>query len=151
MNQTKATAGGWQAFCEKLRPSLEATGRFLKKLGKNLTIIGGYLYKLRAVILAAPVAAAAVVMAFINAARLPEVVEVTKLTLDTKAEESLFGCLVIGADYISRGSAIWGPLLLTVLCLVLMACSKRTFYPWLISLFSLLLPVIILITNVYPA
>ncbi len=84
-------------------------------------------------------------------ARLPEVVEVSKLTLDTKAEESLFGCLVITPDYISRGGAIFGPLLLTVVCLVLMMCSKRTFYPWLVSVFSLLLPVMILITNIYPA
>ncbi len=151
MDQTKATAGGWQAFCEKLRPALEATGRFMKKLWKNLSIIGGYLYRLRAIILAAPVAATAVVMAFLNAARLPEVVEVTKLALNTKAEESLFGCLVISADYISRGSAVWWPLLLTAGCLGLMACSKRMFYPWLISVFSLLLPVIILVTNIYPA
>ncbi len=151
MDQTKAVSSRWQAFCEKLRPGLEATGRFLKKAGKDLSIIGGYLYKLRAIILAAPVAAAAIVMAFLNGARLPEVVEVTKLTLDTQAEESLFGCMVLSTDYISRSSAIWWPLLLTALCLGLMACSKRMFYPWLISVFSLLLPVVLLVTNIYPA
>ncbi len=151
MDKTKGTASSWQTFLEKLRPAMESTGRFLKKLWKDLSFIGSYLFKLRSIILAAPVAAAAVVLAFVNMARLPEVVEVSKLTLDTKAEESLFGCLVITPDYISRGGAIFGPLLLTVVCLVLMMCSKRTFYPWLVSVFSLLLPVMILITNIYPA
>ncbi len=151
MDQTKSQSGSWQAFCDKLRPAVEATGRFLKRLWKDLSTIADYLYKLRSIILAAPVAAAAVVLAFVNMARLPELVEVTKLTLDTKAEETLFGCLLIGTDYISRSSAIFGPLVLTALCLVLMICSKRTFYPWLVSVFSLLLPVILLITNVYPA
>jgi len=33
----------------------------------------------------------------------------------------------------------------------LMVCSRRALYPWLISAFTLILPVLILITNVFPS
>ncbi len=132
------------AFREKVLP-------VLKKIWDGLSTVCSYLFKLRGIILAAPVAAAAVVIGMINLARLPEMVEITKLTFDTQAEDSLFGCLVIGADYISRSGAVFGPMLLTFACLVLMLCSKRTFYPWIISVFTLLLPIVILLTNIYPA
>ncbi len=138
-------------FMEKLRPFLAKAGKFFRKLWKNMKILGGYLYKLRAIIMAAPVAAAAVVMAIINMARLPEVVEMAKLSIDAESEDALFGFFVFGTSYVSRGVAILGPLVLTAACLVLMMCSKRTFYPWLVSLMSLVLPLVILLTNIYPA
>ncbi len=141
----------WDQLHEKLRPGLEKTGDACKKAYNNLSVICGYLYKLRAIILAAPVAAAAVVLAFINAGRLGDVVGITTLAIDTQAQDSLFGCLVLGVDYISREVAILAPLVLTVLCLLMTLCSKRTLYPWLISLFSLALPLILLLTNVYAA
>ena len=37
------------------------------------------------------------------------------------------------------------------LCLLMMLISRRTIYPWLISLFSLILPFALLITNIFPA
>ena len=39
---------------------------------------------------------------------------------------------------------------ITIGCLVLMLFSRKTIYPWLISLFSLLLPVLLIITNTFP-
>jgi hypothetical protein len=32
-----------------------------------------------------------------------------------------------------------------------MFVSRKTLYPWLISIFSLIIPVLLLITNMYPA
>jgi hypothetical protein len=43
-----------------------------------------------------------------------------------------------------------GPLGVTAACLLLMFCSRRTLYPWLISIMSLLLPMLILLLNNYP-
>ena len=52
---------------------------------------------------------------------------------------------------IAREIAVLGPLALTALCLLFMFCSRRVVYPWLISIFSLVLPILILITNIFPA
>ena len=52
---------------------------------------------------------------------------------------------------ITRDAAIMYPLAVTGICLLLMFCSRRTLYPWLISMFSLVLPVLILITNIFPS
>ena len=52
---------------------------------------------------------------------------------------------------ISRGLAVMAPLVVTGACLVMMWFSRRTIYPWLISIFSLVLPWLIWITNVFPA
>ena len=52
---------------------------------------------------------------------------------------------------IAQETAINGCLLITAGCLVLMFISRRTVYPWLISIFSLILPVILLLTNIFPA
>ena len=52
---------------------------------------------------------------------------------------------------VARDAAIMGPLAVTAVCLLLMFCSRRTLYPWLISMFSLVLPLLILITNIFPS
>ena len=55
------------------------------------------------------------------------------------------------AQYITREMAVYGPLGVTAACLVMMFLSRRTLYPWLICLFSMLLPVLILVSNIFPA
>ena len=52
---------------------------------------------------------------------------------------------------ISRDMAVLGPLGLTVACLLLMFCSRKAMYPWAISIFTLVLPLLLLISNLYPA
>ena len=47
--------------------------------------------------------------------------------------------------------AVMAPLIVTGVCLVMMWLSRRTIYPWIISIFSLVLPWLIWITNVFPA
>ena len=55
------------------------------------------------------------------------------------------------AQMISKSVAVMGPLALTAVCLLLMFTSRKVLYPWLISIFSLVLPLLILITNIFPA
>jgi len=55
------------------------------------------------------------------------------------------------AMQIGRLPAVLLPLLVTLVCLFLMFISKRTLTPWVVSVISLLLPVIILIINIFPA
>ncbi len=95
------------------------------------------LYKLRGLILGIPVAAAAIVMAINNQVKLPDEVGVV---------------LMASGEYsatVSKSVAILGPLALTGVCLVLVFCSKKVLYPWLISLFSLVLPLLILFINTF--
>jgi len=91
------------------------------------------------ILLAIPVAIAAVWLAISTAAKLPEYVGINML------ETGEFAYVV------TREIAVLGPLAVTALCLLLMFCSRRTVYPWLISIFSLVLPLLLLVTNLYPA
>ena len=52
---------------------------------------------------------------------------------------------------VDKGIAVMGPLAVTAACLFLMFLSRRVVYPWLISIFSLALPLLIYITNIFPA
>ena len=95
------------------------------------------LFKLRGFILGIPVAAAAIVMAINNQIKLPSEVGVV---------------LMASGEYsqtVSKGVAVLGPLALTGICRVLVFCSKKVLYPWLISLFSLALPLLILFINTF--
>ena len=74
---------------------------------------------------------------------------VTLPGIDAKAADSVFGFLVFRAEYIPRGTAVMAPLVLTIACLLLTICSKRTLYPWIISIFSLIVPIFLLVTNLY--
>ena len=51
----------------------------------------------------------------------------------------------------ARETAISITMAITVACLVFMFFSRKTVYPWLISLMSLLLPLLLIVTNTFPA
>lgn len=97
-----------------------------------------WVYKLRSIVLAIPVAVTAVILAVRNMAVLP-----AKVGFDLQATGE-FTYLV------GKTTAVMGPLAVTAICLLLMFCSKRVVYPWLVSLFSLALPVVILLVNTFP-
>lgn len=109
------------------RPGLEK----LKEIWK-------WCYRLRSVVLAIPVGVAAVFMAIHNEVNLPAKVGID---LQTSGEY---------AQLISREVAVFVPLAMTAVCLLLMFFSKKVMYPWLISVFSLALPLLLLITNIFP-
>ena len=109
------------------------------KIGYVLLVIWKWIYTLRSIFLAVPVVILSIRLALLNMNRLPDTV----------------GILILSSgDYqwmVEKGIAVMGPLAVTAACLFLMFISRRVVYPWLISLFSLALPLLIYITNVFPA
>lgn len=108
---------------------------FKRVLGKIIMV----LYHLRKVVLAAPVVYAALRLAAYNASHLPESVG---LNLQTSGEFAM---------EIARNLAVLGPLVLTGGCLVMMFFSRKAMYAWAISVFTLTVPVLLLVSNLYPA
>lgn len=97
-----------------------------------------WIYRLRSVVLAIPIAVGAIILAIHNNANLPETVGINIQATGEYAET------------VSRSVAVLGPLAVTAVCLLMVFCSRKVLYPWLISLFSLVLPLLIYITNIFP-
>ncbi len=102
-----------------------------------------WFYKLRGVFMAVPVAVTAVILAFFNALRLPETI---MIHVPSFAEDEV----IVKLLELDKGTAIFAPLLITAVCLLLMFCSRRQVYPWLISVFTLVVPVFLLFVSVFP-
>lgn len=96
------------------------------------------IFKYRAAILSIPVALTAIILAFVNASRLPETVGVELLATGEYATS------------VGRTTAVLIPLVITAFCIMLTCLSKRIVFPWLVSAFSLVLPILIWLTNIYP-
>ena len=113
--------------------------RFLDMAGKIWAQISKWGYRLRKLILAIPVVILAVSLAINNLNQLPAEVGINLLPSGV-FEQS-----------VSCATAVFTPLVITGGCLVLMFFSRKVIFPWLISLFSLVLPLLILFMNTYPA
>lgn len=111
----------------------------VNKLNRIINLIGVWLYRLRKFVLAAPVVYYALKLAVYNMEHLPEEVG---LNLQSSGEFAVM---------IARSMAVMGPFALTIACLLLMFCSRKAMYAWAISVFTLALPVLILVSNLYPA
>lgn len=106
-----------------------------KSFGDVMRAIGRWIYKLRGVLLAIPVMVAAGILAVKNMELLPEEVGIN---------------LLATGDFqmtIGRNIAVLIPLVVTLFCLLMMFCSRKMLYPWLISIFTLILPLLLLVTN----
>ena len=125
-------------FLDKVRPVCAVIGNIFRGVGKIISLLASWIYKFRAVILAIPVIAFSIGLALDNMKRLPEAVGIN---LQANGEYAMM---------ITRELAVMGPLAVTAVCLLLMFCSRRVLYPWLISLFSLVLPFLLYITNIFP-
>ena len=119
-------------FMDKLKTGLGKTGNVLG-------LICTWIYRLRHMFMAAPVVYGAIVLAIRNSRELPESVG---LNLQSNGEFALL---------VTRNYAVFGPLLVTAFCLLLMFCSKKAWYPWIISIFTLVIPLLIYVINVYAA
>lgn len=139
MNILDQIAEKWAWMCEKTGPAVRGVGRFFKKFADYIALFITYIVKFRKLFLAIPVAWASVMLAIRNLTKLPETVG-----LDLQLDGS-FGFEV------SRELAVFGPVVLTLVCLVLMFCSKRVMTPWVVSLITLILPIFIWIINIFPA
>ena len=111
----------------------------IAKINYVINLIGTWLFRLRKFVMAAPVVYYALKLASYNMEHLPEEVGIN---LQSTGEF---------AQMITRQMAVMGPLALTAACLLLMFCSRKAMYPWAISIFTLALPLLILLSNVYPA
>lgn len=129
----------WRVVCDKTSVVWKAFSEAMGKVGRVLRIIGTYVYKLRGLLLVVPVVICAIVLACYNLNNLP-----ANVGLDLQATGE-FGKII------SRSTAVLMPLGITGLCVALTLCSKKPLYPWLVSLFSLVLPVLIYVINRYPA
>ena len=123
----------------KTEPFRKKAGKVFKKIGLVLSKIAKWIYRLRGLLMAVPVALAALRLAGQNMERLPETVGIFLL------ENGNYQWMV------ERNAAVICPLGLTAACLVLMFFSRKNIHPWLVSIFTLAVPILIYITNVFPA
>ena len=129
----------WDLICKKVGPILRGTAHVISKTGDILLLIGQTILKFRKIFLAVPVVWAAVQLAFQNMEKLPESVGLNLQIDGTYAIQ------------ISRQLAVWGPVVITIFCLLLMLCSRRILTPWVVSVLTLLIPIFLWITNVFPS
>ena len=115
----------------------EKKGNALQTTGKVFKNIGIWLFRLRKIFMAIPVVYAALQLADYCRENLPEMVG-----LDIQASGEF-------AHLIAREQAVNGCLMVTGACLVLMLFSRRSVYPWIISMFTLILPVLLLMVNYF--
>ena len=128
----------WQGLLVKVTPVYKQIADFSHEFGKAFLVVWNHIVRLRKVIVAIPVAILAVYQAVFNLANLPTVVG---LGLENSGEFAV---------QVSKEVAVLGPIAVTATCLLLMFASRRTLTPWVVSLCSLLLPLLIYITNVIP-
>ena len=129
----------WARFQRKMQPTIDKVKDVVLPVWDKVSYVWNYVKKFKKLFLAAPVATMAVILAIVNLFKLPALVG---LDLQGNGEFSF---------EIIREVAVIGPLAITALCLLLMFASKRTLTPWMVSLISLLLPIMILLTNTFPA
>ena len=96
-----------------------------------------WIWRLRGLLMSLPVAVVAAKLAMFNMERLPEVVG-----LDIQASGEF-------AHSVSRQMAVFGPLAITAFCILLTVGSKKPLFPWVISIFSLVLPPLLWFLNYY--
>ena len=96
------------------------------------------LQKFKKIILAIPVGTLSIILAMTNLFKLPALVG-----LGLQADGTYTFQMI-------REVAVVAPMAVTALCLMLMFASKRTLTPWMVSMLSLLLPVVLLLTNTFP-
>lgn len=135
MEKTNEVTEKGNGFFQKARPVLEKIAAVWNKICEICGLICDWIIKLRKIFLFIPVAAAAIYLAMMNMEKLPETVGLGLL------ENGEFAYLV------ARNVAVYGPLALTGACLLLMLFSRKTVYPWVISIFTLILPPLILVFN----
>jgi hypothetical protein len=135
----------------KCAPVFTVIGNIFRGICRVFSLLGKYVFKLRGIFMAIPVAVIAVISAMINMERLPDTLEYAMLGIDFDATQTLFGPVVMNVEQISREMAVMGPLTLTAICLLFTVFSKRTLFPWIISIFTLLIPTLLYLTTQYPA
>ena len=139
MKQSNNLILQWKKLKADIQPAMENTKQFCVSAHAWIRVAWKNVVRLRKVIAAVPVGFGAVVLGINNLSKLPD-----SVGIDIQSDGT-FSVLV------ARELAVLGPIAITAICLLLMFSSKRILTPWLVSLFSLAIPLLILITNVFPA
>jgi len=139
MGKLKELTTGWNRVQDDVKDSLQSDASLWSKIKHVVGILIMCIYRLRSVFLAVPVVWYALKLAAYNGKHLPEEVGINLLSTGEFALT------------ISRELAVMGPLVVTGACLVLMATSRKALYPWAVSIFTLILPILLLVSNLYPA
>ena len=139
MGKLEQVTAGWKKVQQEVKDSLNSTGSVYAKIKRIVGIFVMVIYRLRGVILGIPVIWHALKLAAYNREHLPEMVGIDLMSNGAFAMT------------ISRELAVTGPLVVTIACLVLMLTSRKVLYPWAVSVFTLILPVVLLVSNIYPA
>ena len=124
-------------FSETVKTAYGKVRTVCGRIGNVIGIICTWIYHLRKIFMAIPVIYLAVRIASENMERLPEYVG---LNLQSSGEFAMM---------VTRNYAVYGPLCVTSFCLLLMFCSRKTLFPWIISFFTLVIPYLIYFTNLY--
>ncbi len=138
MNIFVAIQDKWNAMAEKSKPAREKCGKKCKTVKKKLHKFFSTVYRFRGVILASIVVLFSIVLAIMSGSMLPD-----QVGIDLQSDGS-FSMMV------PKLVAILFPMLITLVSLLFVLVSKRTLYPFLISMFTLTIPMLILLTNVFP-
>lgn len=116
----------------------------MEEIKKKPNIVWLWVYRLRSVWLSVPVLLAALILALRNTIRLPQTVTFSWAALND------VGNLIFQNVTINKTLAVWGPFGITALCVAMIFLSRRVVYPWLISLFTLILPIVLYWVNIFP-
>ena len=119
---------------QKIRGAWNNSASARGKIASFCSATGKWTYKLRAFVLAIPIVAIAVILAVSNMATLPAAVAIGLPNI-------VNGIWVFQEVLVSKILAVFIPLLVTAFCLLMMFLSKRISFPFLVSLFSLILPI----------
>ena len=124
-------------FVEQFKEIWGKVCQIYNKAEEVIGIICRCIFKLRKVFMAVPVVFLAIRIAAANLQRLPEAVGIN---MQSNGEFAMM---------VTRNYAVYGPLGVTLFCLILMFFSRKTVYPWIISIFTLALPYLLYFTNMY--
>ncbi len=138
MGNTANVKESWNGFVDSLKSAANTTGSVYTKIKNVIGVIVMVIYRLRAVFMAIPVVYYGLKLAVYNMKNLPEKVGIG---LQSTGEF---------AYVVSRELAVLGPMVITGCCLVMMFCSRKAIYPWAVSIFTLVLPLLLLVSNIYP-
>lgn len=140
----------WDRVVAACSPFCRGVARVFSAIGRTFSNLWKYLFWFRSVVLGAPMAAAAVIIAAYSRTRLPETISYIKITLDAESSDALMGLFVMSTEQISRDWAVGVPVFLTACCIALMILSKRMMYPFMIGMLTLFIPQIIYWFTIFP-
>lgn len=127
------------AFVTKWKDGVKKFRSVTDPIDRVMATIGKVLFHMRKIFLTVPVVLLAMEVFRYAKENLPQ--EVGLLL----QENGQFKYLL------DRNTAMSCCLAVTGACLLLMYMSRKTIYPWLITVFSLILPLFLIVSNIFPA